>query len=150
MNMLQSDLFHGEEDLLRIAQEAVKHFVAQLDPSSDQIGFVPFGNEVRSLRVKLQCLRYAQTALDDPPKCYDPTTNPISYTAIIRSVELHNATGSTNIAEGVREGLEELGSGTGCNHRQVGSGHCCRRSVNHLHPDPYQSPALHLHQPAHH
>lgn len=109
-NQLENDLYH-DVDPLRSAQEAVKNFAARLDPKFDQIGVVAFSNNIKS-RVKLQCLRWAgvhETA--GVAKCYDPSVSggPITYTHVLQDIENRNPEGSTNIAEGMREGLEELG-----------------------------------------
>lgn len=107
-NMLQNDLFNGQYDPIRSAQEAVKNFASRLDPKFDQIGFVAYSSNMVSPRVKLQCLRYAQSAYGDQSLCYD-SSSPISFTNVIWAVENHKPGGSTNIAGGMREGLEELG-----------------------------------------
>jgi len=109
-NMLENDLFH-DIDPLRSAQEAVKNFAARLDPKFDQIGVVGFSNPLQDPRVKLQCLRYEQAhnAINGQRGCFDPTANPISYTRTIQAIEDHINGGGTNIAMGLREGLEELG-----------------------------------------
>jgi hypothetical protein len=111
-NQLSNDLFHGEEDPIRSAKEAVKNFAERLDPRFDQIGLVGFTNDIRDDRVKLQCLQYAKNGHaggGGMAKCFDPTTNPISFTNVIRAVEDFQPTSSTDISEGMREGLEELG-----------------------------------------
>lgn len=115
-NQLTNDLYH-DIDPLRSAKEAVKNFVARLDPKFDQVGFVPFTNDIRTPREKLQCLRYAANRYGDQKYCYqDPEpgspyspARPISYTRIIEAVEDHTNTSGTDISEGMREGLEELG-----------------------------------------
>lgn len=110
-NQLENDLYHGI-DPLRSAQEAVKNFAARLDPKFDQIGVVAYSSGIVS-RIKLQCLRYAGNNLTGgTAKCYDPSQNPITYTHVIKDVENRNPTGSTDIAEGLREGLQELGIST--------------------------------------
>lgn len=111
-NNLSNDLF-ADQAPIRNAQEAVKNFAKRLDPKFDQLGFVVFDTYVRSdsaNRAKLQCLRWAgQNDTDGVAGCYDPGTDPISYTKVFQGVENQNNNGGTNIAEGMREGLEELG-----------------------------------------
>jgi hypothetical protein len=72
---------------------------------------VAFEENVVSARSKLQCFQYAALELGDAGECYDSTrfTKPISYTGVMRSIEVQRPLGGTNIAEGLREGLQELG-----------------------------------------
>lgn len=107
-NQLNDDLFRDVEPL-RSTQEAVKHLAQQIDPGGDQLGLVTFNASIVN-RVKLQCLRYADAhETEGMAKCFDPTTNPISLTHVIRFVEDSNPAGGTDTSEGMREGLEELG-----------------------------------------
>ncbi|MCB0224518.1 MAG: VWA domain-containing protein [Anaerolineae bacterium] len=116
-NQLNNDLYH-DEDPIRSAKEAVKNFAARLDPKFDQIGFVAYSNNVFNgttsgvpQRAELQCIKWAtKNAAQGVRQCYDATVpNVISYTKVIRTVEIHDNTNGTNIPEGMREGLEELG-----------------------------------------
>jgi Flp pilus assembly protein TadG len=112
-NQLSTDLF-GDQAPLRNAQEAVKNFAMRLDPKFDQIGFVTFSTNAGTTydkRVKLQCLRWATNhgGASGVAKCYEPSTSPISYTRVLLGLETQDNNGSTNIAEGLMEGLEELG-----------------------------------------
>jgi hypothetical protein len=107
-NQLVNDLYH-DVDPLRSAQEAVRNFAERLDPKFDQIGFVTFSSNVGN-RVKLMCRQYAgKHLLGGVRECYDPSTAPISYTHVIQGIEDSTRGGSTNIAQGMKEGLEELG-----------------------------------------
>lgn len=109
-NQLANDLFYDVAPL-RHAQEAAKHLANQLDPQLDQLGLVAFSSNIQA-RTKLQCLRYAEVGhagTGGEAKCWDPGTNPISYTYVIQTVEDRSAAGATNTAQGIREGLEELG-----------------------------------------
>jgi len=112
-DQLKDDLFHDIESL-RSAKEAVKNLAVRLNPRFDQLGFVAFSTNVLSnadVRKKLQCMRYY--AQNDPVngelKCYDPATNPITFTNVIRAIETHTNLAATNIGQGMLEGLEELG-----------------------------------------
>jgi hypothetical protein len=128
-HLIESDLFH-DIDPLRSAKEALKKFAIRLDPKFDQIGFVPFSASVYNIvdevdsnstgddedgtviRSELQCLRWAAKNHPDKQRaCYDAATvaNPISYTTVIRVVERVENWNFTNIGQGMREGLEELG-----------------------------------------
>jgi uncharacterized repeat protein (TIGR01451 family) len=139
-HLIESDLFH-DIDPLRSAKEALKKFAIQLEPGFDQVGFVPFSTSVYNtvsdaegtsdntvIRSELQCLRWAeQNAVEGVDKCFKPATNPISYTNIIRVVERVENWSATNIGQGMREGLEELGIET-INNTAINSG--CEANIN--------------------
>ncbi len=102
------DLYSGLQPM-RSAQEAVKNFVLglgveeqfRLKPGFDQVGFVSFtSNTTGYARAKLQCMR-----TKTPP----PTTAAACYADVLTAVEKQWPNWGTNIAEGMREGLEELG-----------------------------------------
>ncbi|MCB0209905.1 MAG: VWA domain-containing protein [Anaerolineae bacterium] len=133
-NQLANDLYH-DIDPLRSAKEAVKNFANRLDPKFDQIGLVAYSSNVKNgttngikQRSELQCIKWAtKNTAQGVRKCYDPTTSPISYTNLIRSVEIHNNNGGTNIADGMHEGLIELGIDTD---PEVNLDHDCKSPVN--------------------
>jgi uncharacterized repeat protein (TIGR01451 family) len=119
-NQLSNDLYSGLQPL-RSAQESVKNLARKLNPQCDQLGFVAFtaGSDNDSAqgdgtrRSKLQCLNWASAWLGNTGRCYDPGLGtPLSYTNIISAVERNWPEGGTNIAIGLREGLEELGIDT--------------------------------------
>lgn len=103
-NRLADDLFSDYEPL-RTSQEAVKRFVMKLDPQFDQVGFVGF-NATVTPRSELACIRRNGAA------CYNRLVQnpPISYTNILQTIEAQVANGGTNIADGLRNGLEVLGA----------------------------------------
>ncbi len=104
---LQDDLF-GDREPLRGSQEAAKRLVTTMNPQYDQAGFVGFHSSVSyEDQAELACLR-RQTVLGDPVACYSGAS-PISYTNVLQTVERQVANGGTNIAEGLRNGLEVLG-----------------------------------------
>jgi hypothetical protein len=101
-NNLANPLF-GEVEPLRTSKEAAKRFIQRLDPRFDQAGFVPFTTNVtRADQAQLDCLRR------EGQSCYQGSS-PISYTRVLMGVERPPAQFSTNIAEGMRNGLEVLG-----------------------------------------
>jgi uncharacterized repeat protein (TIGR01451 family) len=120
-NMLQAQLetgLYSGLQPLRSAQEAVKTFASRLDPQFDQLGLVPFTGGAdntsaqgdASRRSKLQCLSWATKRFGNTGRCYDPSFGPpITYTNILSAVEKQWPQSSTNIAGGIKEGLEELG-----------------------------------------
>ncbi|HEX9925899.1 MAG TPA: Tad domain-containing protein [Anaerolineae bacterium] len=106
-NLLYADqLFSGYQPI-RDAKEAIKRFVKRLNPQFDQVGIVAYNNNTDpdNRSVKLQCLRRAQ---NNPVDCYSGT-NPITYTKVLDLVERLPAYNGTNIAQGMRDGLEVLG-----------------------------------------
>jgi hypothetical protein len=107
-NHLANPLF-GDLEPVRTSKEAVKRFFQRLEPEFDQAGFVPFTTDVD---------RYDQSQLTcrkrDGKACFEPAPSvpesPISYTLVLASVEEPVAMQSTDIAEGMRNGLEVLGA----------------------------------------
>jgi hypothetical protein len=105
-NHLANPLF-GDLEPIRTSKEAVKRFIQRLEPEFDQAGFVPFTTDVN---------RYDQSQLAcrkrDGKACFDPVVQspPISYTLVLASVEEPISTQATDIAEGMRNGLEVLGA----------------------------------------
>ncbi|MDM8520537.1 pilus assembly protein TadG-related protein [Anaerolineales bacterium HSG6] len=123
VNQLNNDLYSGLQPF-RSAQEAVKNFTSRLDPQFDQFGFIGFSNDVvddSAARSKLQCLNYTASGNEGFTfeNCYQ--TDPITYTNVIKAVENQWPLGGTNMAAGIREGLEELGVDTPGNAETVTS-----------------------------
>lgn len=132
-NQLANDLYNGTEPL-RGAQQAAKAFVEGLNPQFDQVGFVAFSNDVVNnknlaadspiTRSKLECIRSSGVS-----GCYGGNA-PISYTNVINAIENQWPLNGTDIAEGLREGLEELGVGATANNDcspGVDNGQSCSR-----------------------
>lgn len=110
-NLLYDDqLFSGYQPI-RDAKEAIKRFVKRLNPQFDQIGIVAYNanTDANNRSIKLQCLRREQ---NNPVDCYTGT-NPITYTAVLDVLERLPAFNGTNIAQGMRDGLEVLGIDAG-------------------------------------
>jgi hypothetical protein len=109
LNLLESDLCSGYWPM-RGAKEATKRFIRRLDPQRDQVGVVAYNSDTNpdTRTVKLQCLRRAENI---PVSCF-AGPDPISYTAAIDLIERVPSDGSTNIAQGMRDGLEVLGIDT--------------------------------------
>ncbi|HEX9925978.1 MAG TPA: vWA domain-containing protein, partial [Anaerolineae bacterium] len=105
-NLLEDDLFSGYWPL-RGAKEAAKRFIRKLDPQRGQVGVVAYNNttDATNRTVKLQCLRREE---NNPVSCFTGP-DPISYTTVIDLIERAPSYGSTNIAQGMRDGLEVLG-----------------------------------------
>jgi Flp pilus assembly protein TadG len=96
-------LYSGYQPI-RNAKEAVKHFIERLQPQFDQAGIVSYSTDTPAEgRMELRCLkRYSAQ------QCFQ-STNPISYTEVLRTVEMLPPDGSTNMAQGMLRGLEMLG-----------------------------------------
>lgn len=141
---LETGLYSGLQPL-RSAQEAVKNFAKKLNPQSDQLALLPFtaGSDNTTVqsdptrRSKLQCLRWAAAHTSGgAAECYDTAlfTNPISYTQVLSAVEKQWPESVTDIAVGLREGLEELGVSTPGNpvnsncSTAINDGSSCNRS----------------------
>ena len=101
VNQLTNDIFYDRAPL-RNAKEAVKNFAARLDPKFDQLGVVAFGPNTPN-RTKMQCLIFGGFDM-----CAG-NTGAITYSFVIKDLEDYENVGGTNIALGMREGLEELG-----------------------------------------
>jgi Flp pilus assembly protein TadG len=137
-NNLNDPLFSDVEPI-RGAQEAIRGFVARLDPKVDQAGFIDFSSDGWQ-RAQMECQRASRarqtqaeenesfnTQRADYPLdhavyseydefvCHDATevvtgTVPISYTNVFMSIEDSNPpSGDTDIADGLRRGLNMLG-----------------------------------------
>ncbi len=104
-NNLGNPLF-GDREPLRSSIEATKRFVMKLNPQYDQASFVGFDSSVNE-QSELTCLR-RQTALGNPTACY-VGTSAISFTNVLQRIENQTASGGTNIATALRNGLETLG-----------------------------------------
>jgi len=122
---------------MRGAQQAMRNFVARLDPNLDQAGFVDFDNDAGQV-AQLECLRASRNRASAPNapatqngvypfnpadgypnydeyECADPVktapgTVPISYTVVFKGIEnAYPPGGGTDIADGLRRGLHMLG-----------------------------------------
>jgi hypothetical protein len=147
-NQLQAELeigLYSGLQPLRSAQEAVKNFARNLNPRFDQLALVPFtaggdnttAQSDSTRRSKLQCLRWAANhAPGGAAECYDTSlfSNPISYTQVFSAVEKQWPEAGTDLAVGLREGLEELGVSTPGNpatstcSATINDGSACNRS----------------------
>ena len=101
-NNLLNPIWSDEEAPLRTAKEAVKTFIQRLDPQFDQVGLVTY-NSSATKASQLECLKHY--GLDACVK----GSNPISFTNVLRAVEDIEARSSTNISDGMKQGLEVLG-----------------------------------------
>jgi Flp pilus assembly protein TadG len=89
---------YDDEQPMRTALEAAKHFVARLEPRFDQIGYVRYSNEAE-IASELQCLRRLP-----PHEC----TPEVITDTVLSQLDVTRAGGSTNIADGLRRGIQVL------------------------------------------
>jgi hypothetical protein len=106
---LADDLFSDNQPI-RGSKEAIKNFVARLDPELDQVGFVNF-NDNAAKGSELMCRRRYSTSCYQGPATWGwpggPT--PYTYTTILDNIEDQSASGSTCTGCGLRAGLEVMG-----------------------------------------
>ena len=117
----RNDDIYDDEQPIRGSVEAAKMFVGTLlDPKFDQVGYVRYSSSA-SIRSHLQCLRKEGEGCDA-----DVITE-----TVIDELDTTYAGGSTNIADGMKDGLEVLrtGSRPAC---VGGTGPCGRPGANHV------------------
>ncbi len=132
------DLFDDYQPI-RFAKAAAQNFVKRLNARFDQVGFVSYSTKGEILN-ELMCTLTPSTGLDrmpDEPGVWDPATGPdLAWTwcydhrasgdglsgkpaddrthgSIIWAIEKMYPDSSTNMAEGMKFGIETLGTGTG-------------------------------------
>jgi len=109
------DAIYDDEQPLRGALEAAKHFVARLDPTLDQIGYVRYSSSA-SIRSELQCVR--RLGADCTPQVITDT--------VLSQLDSTRAGGSTNIADGIKRGISVLkttSDGFGNHYGRPGAAH---------------------------
>jgi len=135
VDMRQDDLYDDEQPI-RGALEAAKHFVSLLDPHFDQIGYVSYsykedGWYQARTRSELQCVRKLGPESLDDPSCNPNVCTPgekdsdgpcdpdcgcfsgVISNTILYELEKTTASGSTNIAHGIIKGHDVLRTGGG-------------------------------------
>ncbi|RLC82051.1 MAG: hypothetical protein DRI81_00895 [Chloroflexi bacterium] len=130
------DAIYDDEQPIRNALEAAKHFVGQLDPRFDQIGYVRYDTNV-VVANELECLRRRGVeSLDDPdcnPNWSDPGEEPprdpdcgcfsgVITNTVLYELDRTRAGGSTNIAGGMLGGIDVL-STQGGHYGRPGAAH---------------------------
>jgi hypothetical protein len=137
------DDMYDDQQPIRAAKEAAKNFLKRLRARFDQVGFVGYSTAydqdvVRELNCIKTPARAGTQPMPDYPGvwdpdsgpdpawiwCYDHRTGPDGYSSdnrlddtthgsIVGAIEDMEASGRTNIADGMREAIEMLGSTTG-------------------------------------
>jgi len=118
----RKDAIYDDEQPIRSALEAARHFVGLLDPKFDQVGYVSYSSSA-SIESELQCLRdLGPPRLDDPacdPEYYNPGGDPpwdedcgcfsnVITGTVLLELDRTTASGSTNIAYGMHRGIDVL------------------------------------------
>jgi len=104
-------VFDISGSMMYAAKEPVKNFINRLNPQFDQVAFVSFecGEMDGRSRTKLQCVKWAGLYAGGRINCYGGT-NPITFTHVFAAIDNYQQPNqSHDIAQGLREGLEEFG-----------------------------------------
>ncbi len=116
------DAIYDDEQPIRNALEAAKHFVGRLDARFDQIGYVRYSGS-SEIMDELECLRRRGVEDLDNPNCNPSWSNPGGepprdpdcgcFAGVITNTVLYDldnttASGNTNIAEGMMDGIAVL------------------------------------------
>jgi len=94
----RNDGIYDDEQPIRNALEAAKHFVSRLNPRFDQVGYVPYSTDAE-IASELQCLRRLGA---------DHCTSQVITDTVLYDLDRTHAGGSTNIAEGMEKGIAVL------------------------------------------
>lgn len=97
------DDIYDDEQPLRGSVEAAKRFVARLDPQYDQIAYVPYSSNA-SIESELQCVRRLGV---------ENCTSSVITSTVLNKLDSTHAGGSTNIADGIEEGIKALSNRPG-------------------------------------
>jgi len=94
----RQDGIYDDEQPIRDALEAAKHFVGRLNPRFDQVGYVRYSSSAY-VASELQCLRRLGTDHCDASVITD---------TVLYALDQTRAGGSTNIAHGMQLGIDVL------------------------------------------
>jgi uncharacterized repeat protein (TIGR01451 family) len=94
----RDDDIYDDEQPIRNALEAAKHFVGRLDPRFDQVGYVRYSTD-GEIASELQCLRRLGA---------DNCTSDVITDTVLYELDRTSAGGYTNIAEGMGLGIDVL------------------------------------------
>jgi hypothetical protein len=121
---------YDDEQPIRDALEAAKYFVQLLNPRLDQVGYVPYSDvagipgDSDYLRSELECLRRRGAPRLESPECDPGESNPggeppcdpdcgcfarVITNTVLYELDRTRAGGHTNIADGIRLGIDVLG-----------------------------------------
>ncbi len=99
----RKDDIYDDEQPIRAAIEAAKRFVGMLDYRYDQIGYVSYATDVR-IDSELQCLKRLGR---------DYCTPQVITNTVVAKLDSTTAGGGTNIAGGIKQGIEVLSTKSG-------------------------------------
>ncbi len=99
-DMSRNDIYDDLQPI-RESLEAAKYFVSQLNPNFDQVGYVTFGSDT-DVEAELQCLRL---------EGLDLCTSEVVTDTVLDALDATRPGGLTNIAGGIRDGIEVLMTG---------------------------------------
>ncbi len=94
----RQDAIYDDEQPIRNALEAARHFVGRLNPRFDQVGYVSYSNSA-VIRNELECVRRLGS---------DDCTPEVITDTVMYELDRTTAGGSTNIADGMRRGISVL------------------------------------------
>lgn len=99
----RKDDIYDDEQPIRAAIEAAKRFVGMLDYHYDQIGYVSYASDV-TVKSELQCLRRLGR---------DNCTPQVITNTVMAALDSTTAGGGTNIAGGIKAGIQVLSTQSG-------------------------------------
>jgi hypothetical protein len=94
----RENAIYDDEQPIRNALEAAKHFVSRLNPRFDQVGYVRYSTNAE-IASELECLRHLGA---------DNCTTQVITDTVLYKLDRTQAGGSTNIAGGVKLGIDVL------------------------------------------
>ncbi|MEA3310423.1 MAG: vWA domain-containing protein [Chloroflexota bacterium] len=109
------DDIYDDEQPIRGAVEAAKNFVRRLDPRYDQIGYIYYSSSA-SIRSELQCVRRTDISLNQCVQGYNAAagvSSDVIENTVIAALDATRAGGNTNIADGIKDGIDVLSNKSG-------------------------------------
>jgi hypothetical protein len=94
----RQDAIYDDEQPIRNALEAAKHFVSRLNPRFDQVGYVRYSSDAQ-VASELECLRRLGASSCTPQVITD---------TVLYQLDRTEARGGTNIADGIKQGIGVL------------------------------------------
>jgi len=123
----RGDDIYDDEQPIRNALEAARHFVSQLNPRFDQVGYVSYSSDAE-IRNELECVRHRGVSNLESPSCDPGWSNPggepprdpdcgcfsgVLTDTVLYQLDRTTAGGNTNIADGMGRGIDVLSTVSG-------------------------------------